>query len=160
LPGVDAGLRPTVASEAKRIDCHEGIAQELPNTEGVDPGWTWRLNCRVNNFPNQHQSISLSNGSPLQTLFRCTSEFAELTCRNELRLLCRRIVSQPPKLRIYRGSSVGPLLIGGPDAPEVASVLWGVSTGSLRLSYRHATRIFRKLKSSAREIAAFGRLTH
>jgi cytochrome c-type protein NapC len=28
-----------LSGEATCIDCHKGIAHELPNMEGVDPGW-------------------------------------------------------------------------------------------------------------------------
>jgi cytochrome c-type protein NapC len=31
--------RYLLSGEATCIDCHKGIAHELPNMEGVDPGW-------------------------------------------------------------------------------------------------------------------------
>lgn len=32
-------LSPRLSGEATCIDCHKGIAHELPDMEGVDPGW-------------------------------------------------------------------------------------------------------------------------
>jgi cytochrome c-type protein NapC len=31
--------RYLLSGEATCIDCHKGIAHELPNMEGIDPGW-------------------------------------------------------------------------------------------------------------------------
>jgi cytochrome c-type protein NapC len=35
----DIHERYLLAGKATCIDCHKGIAHELPNMEGVDPGW-------------------------------------------------------------------------------------------------------------------------
>ena len=35
----DIHTRYLLSGQATCIDCHKGIAHELPNMEGVDPGW-------------------------------------------------------------------------------------------------------------------------
>jgi cytochrome c-type protein NapC len=35
----DIHTRYLLSGEATCIDCHKGIAHELPSMEGVDPGW-------------------------------------------------------------------------------------------------------------------------
>jgi cytochrome c-type protein NapC len=35
----DIHTRYLLSGKATCIDCHKGIAHELPNMEGIDPGW-------------------------------------------------------------------------------------------------------------------------
>ena len=53
--------RYLLAGKATCIDCHKGIAHELPNMQGVDPGW---------NTPPELQGEQLPQSSVLDALRR------------------------------------------------------------------------------------------
>ena len=51
--------RYLLSGAATCIDCHKGIAHELPNMEGVDPGWL---------MPPEHQGHGAESRSPVDVL--------------------------------------------------------------------------------------------
>ncbi|MCR4264737.1 cytochrome c3 family protein [Nitratireductor sp. ZSWI3] len=53
--------RYLLSGEATCIDCHKGIAHELPNMEGIDPGWQVPPDLRGEQLPQSSELDALQN---------------------------------------------------------------------------------------------------
>ncbi|MBX5183372.1 cytochrome C [Rhizobium sp. NZLR5] len=54
-----------LSGKATCIDCHKGIAHELPNMQGIDPGWK---------MPKELEGTQTSVGNPIDDLRRAMAE--------------------------------------------------------------------------------------
>ncbi|SCW81561.1 NapC/NirT cytochrome c family, N-terminal region [Rhizobium mongolense subsp. loessense] len=61
----DIHTRYLLSGKATCIDCHKGIAHELPNMEGVDPGWK---------MPKELEGKKMAGNSPIDDLSRALDE--------------------------------------------------------------------------------------
>ena len=60
----DIHTRYLLSGSATCIDCHKGIAHELPNMQGVDPGWKMPPELEGEKRPPPTSSMTLSEPSP------------------------------------------------------------------------------------------------